>query len=110
MTRRYILAPEAAGDLVAIWRYLKKESREETADRVESVIRDKIVVLARSPGMGHRRHDLTSAESVSFPCTRISSSIVLKPSPCRSRAFCTATATLSGFLPKGCRGMDVSWV
>jgi len=25
MTRRYILAPQAAGDLVAIWRYIKKE-------------------------------------------------------------------------------------
>ena len=41
MTRRYILAPEAARDLVAIWRYIKKESREETADRVGSVIRNR---------------------------------------------------------------------
>jgi plasmid stabilization system protein ParE len=39
MKRRYILAPEAARDLVQIWRYLKKESNWETADRVESVIR-----------------------------------------------------------------------
>ncbi len=39
MKRRYILAPQAARDLVVIWRYLKKESSEETADRVESVIR-----------------------------------------------------------------------
>jgi plasmid stabilization system protein ParE len=34
---------------------------------VESVIRDKIVVLARSPGMGHRRQDLTSADVRFFP-------------------------------------------
>ena len=39
MKRRYILAPQAARDLVAIWRYIKKESSQETADRVESVIR-----------------------------------------------------------------------
>ena len=43
MKRRYILAPEAARDLVQIRRYLKKESNQETADRVKSVIRSKIV-------------------------------------------------------------------
>ena len=43
MKRRYILAPEAARDLVQIRRYLKKESNQGTADRVESVIRSKIV-------------------------------------------------------------------
>jgi hypothetical protein len=37
MTRRYVLAPEAALDLVQIWRYIKKQSSVEIADRVESV-------------------------------------------------------------------------
>jgi plasmid stabilization system protein ParE len=41
MKRRYILAPQAARDLIQIWRYIKKESSRETADRVESVIRGK---------------------------------------------------------------------
>lgn len=67
MTRRYILAPEAARDLVAIWRYTKTESSEETADRLESAIRDKIGLLARSPGVGHWRRDLTSADVRFFP-------------------------------------------
>jgi len=67
MTRRYVLAPEAARDLVVIWRYIKNESTEETADRVEAVIRDKIVALARSPGVGHSRRDLTSADVRFFP-------------------------------------------
>ena len=62
MKRRYILAPQAARDLVAIWRYLKKESSEETADRVESVIRNKFVYLAEFPHGGHRRYDLTTAD------------------------------------------------
>ena len=62
MKRRYILAPEAARDLVQIWRYLKKESNQETADRVESVIRNKIVYLADFPHAGHWRSDLTSAQ------------------------------------------------
>jgi plasmid stabilization system protein ParE len=62
MKRRYVLAPEAARDLVQIWRYVKRESGKEAADRVESVIRTKFVYLADFPGAGHWRHDLTSAD------------------------------------------------
>ena len=58
MSVRYLLAPEAALDLVQIWRYIKKQSSVASADRVESVIRDKIVFLARMPGAGHRNKDL----------------------------------------------------
>ena len=65
MKRRYILA-RAARDLVDIWRYLKKESSEETADRVESVIRSKFFYLSQFPGGGHRRQDLTSADVLFF--------------------------------------------
>ncbi len=61
MKPRYILAPEAARDLVKIWRYLKQESGENTADQVEAVIRSKIVVLAEMPLIGHWRRDLTTA-------------------------------------------------
>jgi plasmid stabilization system protein ParE len=50
MSARYVLAPEAALDLVQIWRYLKKQNGVAVADRVESVIRDKIVFLAKTPG------------------------------------------------------------
>ena len=67
MKRRYILAPQAARDLVAIWRYLKRESNRETADRVESFIRSKVVLLADAPGIGHWRRDLTSANVRFFP-------------------------------------------
>ena len=62
MKRRYMVAPEAARDLVQIWRYLKKESGRETADRVESVIRGKFAYLAAFPGAVHGRRDLTSAD------------------------------------------------
>jgi antitoxin ParD1/3/4/toxin ParE1/3/4 len=62
MKRRYTLAPEAGRDLVEIWRYVKKESGQEAADRVESVIRSKFAYLAELPGAGHWRRDLTSAE------------------------------------------------
>ena len=61
MKQRYIVAPQAARDLIDIWRYLKKESSEETADRVESVIRSKFLFLASFPNAGHWRRDLTAA-------------------------------------------------
>jgi plasmid stabilization system protein ParE len=57
--RRYIFAPEAALDLVEIWRYLQNKSGVEIAERVEFAIRDRIVFLARTPGAGHWRPDLT---------------------------------------------------
>lgn len=62
MKRSYILAPQAARDLVQIWRYIKKENNQETADRVESVIRSKFVYLVDFPQGGHWRRDLTEAE------------------------------------------------
>jgi toxin ParE1/3/4 len=65
MRRRYALAPEAAFDLVEIWRYIKNNASLEMADRVESVIREKIVYLAGKPGLGHWRRDLTD-EPVKF--------------------------------------------
>jgi plasmid stabilization system protein ParE len=62
MSRRYILAPQAARDLVGIWRYIRKESSQETADRVGSAIRSKFAYLADFPQGGHSRRDLTDAE------------------------------------------------
>lgn len=65
MNSRYMLAPQAAQDLVEIWSYLKDQSSEATAERVESVIREKIVFLSCNPGPGHWRKDLTG-ERVRF--------------------------------------------
>ena len=59
MRRRYVLAPEAALDLVRIWRYVKNNASLEMADRVESAIREKIAHLSGRPGAGHWRKDLT---------------------------------------------------
>ena len=67
MRQRYVLAPEAALDLVQVWRYVKKEAGVEIADRVESAIRDKIVFLTRFPGSGHWRKNLTDEPVKFFP-------------------------------------------
>ena len=46
MNARYVLAPQAARDLVEIWQYLKDHASCAVADQVESVIKAKFVFLA----------------------------------------------------------------
>jgi len=67
MSVRYVLAPQAAIDLVEIWRYLKEQSSLVIADRVETSIREKFAFLAQTPGAGHLRKDLTDADVRFFP-------------------------------------------
>jgi len=67
MAARYVLAPQAALDLAEIWHYLKKQANITTADRIESVIREKFSFLAETPRAGHRRRDLTEEEVNFFP-------------------------------------------
>jgi plasmid stabilization system protein ParE len=64
---RYVLAPQAAIDLVEIWRYVKEQSSLVIADRVETGIREKFAFLAQTPGAGHRRKDLTDTDVKFFP-------------------------------------------
>ena len=65
MRRGYVLAPEAVLDLDEIWMYIRRKGSAAMADRVEAVIREKIGLLAKSPGSGHSRKDLTG-ERVKF--------------------------------------------
>jgi toxin ParE1/3/4 len=67
MSVRYVLAPEAARDLVQIWRYVKKQSSAEMADRIESAIRNRIVFLSGMSNAGHARKDLTDEAVKFFP-------------------------------------------
>ncbi len=52
---------------VTFWYYTGKESSQEIADRVEAAIRDQIVSVAKSPGIGHWRKDLTDEAVKFFP-------------------------------------------
>jgi antitoxin ParD1/3/4/toxin ParE1/3/4 len=67
MSVRYVLAPQAAIDLVEIWRYIEEQSSQVIADRVETAIREKFAFLAQTPRAGHRRKDLTEADVKFFP-------------------------------------------
>ena len=101
MRRRYILAPEAALDLVKIWRYVGNNATIEMADRVVSVIREKIVYLAGRPGAGHWRKDLTD-EPVRF-FSIYSYLIGPRRIPCRWSPFSMAAAMLRGFSMIDCK-------
>ena len=61
----YVLSRDAVEDLIQIWRYIKRQSTAEMADRVETAIRAKFVILAETPGAGHIRKNLTE-EDVRF--------------------------------------------
>jgi len=67
MKSRFILSPEAVDDLASIWQYIQAQSSFEIADRVESVIRDRILFLALNPRAGHKRKDLTDLPVRFFP-------------------------------------------
>jgi plasmid stabilization system protein ParE len=63
MKARFVLAPQAAADLVDIWRTSGDRSSVGMADHVEAVIREKLAFLTHSPEAGH----LTDEEVKFFP-------------------------------------------
>lgn len=67
MKPRFVLSPQALEDLATIWEYTRAHSTAEIADRVESVIRERISFLARNPRAGHWRKDITKATVRFFP-------------------------------------------
>jgi plasmid stabilization system protein ParE len=67
LNARYVLAPQAARDLVNIWQYLTENASHATADRVESVSKEKFAFLAENPRAGHTRKNLTDETVRFFP-------------------------------------------
>ena len=63
--KRYFLTPAAKTDLVEIYEYIHHD-KPMAAARVMARIRDAIRRLAETPGMGHRREDLTDDDSLRF--------------------------------------------
>ena len=55
----YLVSPLAADDLNGIWHYLAEEASEEFADRTLEKLVHTFSELAETPGIGHRRPDLT---------------------------------------------------
>jgi len=64
--KTFRLSAEAAGDLTEIFDYIAENSIA-AAQRVRVGIQDQLKKLARTPGMGHRRPDLTSEKLLFWP-------------------------------------------
>jgi plasmid stabilization system protein ParE len=56
--KRFILTPRARQDLNDIWDYIANDNIE-AADRVLDALDNAMIKLAKNPGIGHRRDELT---------------------------------------------------
>jgi len=63
MTTR--ISREARVDMTGIWLHIAEDKNADVADKVHAEIMADVRRLARSPGIGHRRKDLTD-ENVLF--------------------------------------------
>jgi plasmid stabilization system protein ParE len=63
---RYLLTPEAQEDVRRIRDYLTAQAGPRVARRVLSAFVVAFRRLARAPGIGHRREDLTADEGLRF--------------------------------------------
>lgn len=72
----YVLARAAEQDLDSLWSYVAEES-VDAADRLVAGIFESFEALARNPGMGHKRENLTFSPSVSGRLATTSSFIAL---------------------------------
>ena len=62
----YVLSREADHDLEDLWNYIAEDSLD-AADRVTTKLLDAFEALARNPGMGHKREDLTHYPLLFWP-------------------------------------------
>jgi plasmid stabilization system protein ParE len=62
----YVLGADAAFDLDEIWDYIASDSID-AADRWIARLFDTFVALAKMPGMGHTREDLTAYQVRFWP-------------------------------------------
>jgi plasmid stabilization system protein ParE len=74
----YVLSVEAEEDLFEIWRYLAEEADLDTAELIESDLYKAFELLVKTPGLGHKRFDLTQHPVLFFRVRPYSYSIVYR--------------------------------
>jgi len=62
----YVLGPDADHDLDDIWEYIAADSID-AADRWITKLFDAFEAIARSPGIGHKREDVTAYTVLFWP-------------------------------------------
>jgi len=95
----YEISAEAQDDLFEIWKRIAIDSRK-LADRIDSEFHDLFASLARMPGQGHVRKDLTSRPVLFFPL--YSFLVVYQPdfAPVRIMAVLRGKRNLKSYLRK----------
>lgn len=68
--KAFVLSDEARSDLFEVWAFVADDN-PPAADQIERDILDACALLARQPGIGHRRRDLCADERVRFHTVRI---------------------------------------
>jgi antitoxin ParD1/3/4/toxin ParE1/3/4 len=63
---RYLLSKSAANDLEVIWDYIAQDD-EQAASRWIARLLEACEMLAKSPGIGHHRQDLTRLPVLFWP-------------------------------------------
>jgi plasmid stabilization system protein ParE len=63
---KYVVSAEAKTDLAEIWEYIADDNLD-AADRWIARLREAFESLARAPGMGHKREDLTAFAVLFWP-------------------------------------------
>src|SRR5258705_10150296 len=58
----FLLTPDVYEDIWVIWEYLTREVGLDIADRIEAELFEGFGVVGKTPGVGHRRADLTGED------------------------------------------------
>ena len=95
----YQVSAEAQDDLFEIWQRIAIDS-PTLADRIDSEFHDLFASLARMPGQGHTRKDLTSRPVLFFPL--YSFLVIYSPdaAPVRIMAVLRGKRNLKSYLRK----------
>jgi plasmid stabilization system protein ParE len=75
----YVLSAEAEEDVFQIWRYLAEEASVKIANRIEAKFYKAFELLVKTPGLGHKRFDLTDHPVLFFRVRPYSYLIVYQP-------------------------------
>ena len=99
----YVLSREAGHDLDDLWNYIAEDS-VDAADRMAAKLLDSFEALARHPGMGHKREDLTNYPVLFWPVANYLVIYRADRSPIEIVAIVYATRDIPTFLHR--RGFE----
>ncbi len=98
----YLLSVDADFDLDDIWEYIAADNID-AADRWSGKLLDGFEALGQTPGMGHRREDLTSYPVLWLPRRRVPNTHRAERRPIEIVAVTQGSRDIPGFLRRRIR-------